>query len=51
MNRNILTTFVKFTPQLFSSADESLKDGTRLLVLWDGLLVTLHVLFSYIYHL
>ena len=37
-------TFVKFTSQLFSSANESLKDEACLLLLWDGLLVTLHTL-------
>ena len=31
-----------FTFQMFSSADESLKEETCLLLLWDGLLVTLH---------
>ena len=34
-------TFVKFTTRLFSSVDESLKNTTCLLLLWDGLLVTL----------
>ena len=33
---------MKFTTQMFSSADESLKDQTRLLLLWIGSLVTLH---------
>ena len=31
---------------MFSSADESLKDETHLLLLWDGSLVTLHTLCS-----
>ena len=44
-------TFVKFNSQLFSNADESLKDKTRLLLLWDGSIVTLRTLCSYIYHL
>ena len=35
-------TFMKFASQLFSGADESLKDETRLLLLGDGSLVTLH---------
>ena len=43
-------TFVKFISQLFSSADKSLKDETRLLLLWYGSLVTLHTLCLYIYH-
>ena len=42
-------TFVKFTSQSFSSADESLKEETHLLLLWDGLVATLHTLCSYIY--
>ena len=37
-------TFVKLTSQLFSSADEFLKDETRLLLLWVGSLLTLHAL-------
>ena len=41
-------TSVKFTSQLLSSADESLKDETHLLLLRDGLLVTLQTLCSYI---
>ena len=36
------TSFVKFTSQLFSSVNESLKEGTHLLLLRDGSLVTLH---------
>ena len=40
---------MEFTFQLFSSGDESLKDETRLLLLWDGSLVTLHILCSYIF--
>ena len=44
-------SFLRFTSQLFSSADESLKDETRLPLLWHGSLVTLHTLCSYIYHL
>ena len=49
-------TYVKFTTQLFSSADESLKDETRLLLLWVGSLVTLYTavftyIFTYIYSL
>ena len=35
-------TFMKFASLLFSGADESLKDETRLLLLGDGSLVTLH---------
>ena len=35
-------TFVKFTNHRFSSADGSLKDETRLLLLWVGSLVILH---------
>ena len=35
-------TFVKFTTQIFNSADESLKDETRLLLFRIGSLVTLH---------
>ena len=42
---------VKFTSQLFSSTVESLKDETRLLLLWDGSLVTLNLLRSSMYHL
>ena len=37
-------TFVRFTYQMFSSTDESLKYETRLLRLWDVMLVTLHTL-------
>ena len=44
-------SFLRFTSQLFSSADESLKDETRLPLLWHGSLVTLHTLCSCIYHL
>ena len=44
-------TFVKFTSQFFSNADESLKEETRLVLLSDGSLVTLYTLCSYIYHL
>ena len=33
---------MKFTAQLFSSADESLKNETHLLLLWAGLLKTLY---------
>ena len=33
---------MKFTDQLFRSADESLKEETRLLLLWVGSLVTLY---------
>ena len=43
-------TFVKFTTQLCSSADESLKDKMRLLLLLVGLLVTLYIVdFHYIF--
>ena len=42
---------VKFTSQLFRSAEESLKDETRMLLLWDCSLVTLQTLCSYLYHL
>ena len=35
-------TFVKFITQIFTSADKSLTDERRLLLLWVGLLVTLH---------
>ena len=40
--------FVKFTSHLFSSTGESLKDETRVLLLGDGSLVTLHTLCSYL---
>ena len=33
---------MKYTSYMFSSADKSLKDETCLLLLWDGLLMTLH---------
>ena len=35
-------TFVRFIFQMFSSVDESLKNETRLLLLLDGSLATLH---------
>ena len=35
---SVPVTFVMLTAQMFNSADESLKDETRLLLLWDGLL-------------
>ena len=35
---------MKFSTQLFSSADKSLKDETHLLLLWVGLLVTLYII-------
>ena len=37
---------MKFISQMFSSADETLQDETRLLLLWDGSLVPLHILCS-----
>ena len=41
---------MKFTTQLCSSADESLKDKMRLLLLLVGLLVTLYIVdFHYIF--
>ena len=42
-------TFVKSTSQLFSSADESLKDkNASAIALWDGSVATLHTFCSYI---
>ena len=38
---------MKFTSQFFSSTDESLKDESCLLLLWDGSLVTVNTLCSY----
>ena len=43
-------TFVKFASQLSSTADESLKDEMHLLLLWDGLLLTMHTLYLSIYN-
>ena len=41
---------MKFTSQMFSSADESLTDETRLLLLWHGLhILFIHISFTYIY--
>ena len=34
---------MKFTSQILSSADESLNAKKHLLLLWDGLLVALHI--------
>ena len=45
----LIYIFVRFTSQIISSVDESLKDETRLLMLWDRLLVTLHTVFICIY--
>ena len=33
---SVPVTFLMLTSQMFNSADESLKDETRLLLLWDG---------------
>ena len=48
---NKVFTFSKFTSQLFSSTDDSLKDETRLLLLWVSSLVTLPTFCLCIYHL
>ena len=45
----LIYIFVRFTSQIISSVDESLKDETHLLMLWDRLLVTLHTVFICIY--
>ena len=48
---NKVCTLSKFTSHLFSSTDDSLKDETRLRLLWVSSLVTLPTFCSCIYHL